>query len=252
VITVSYDYGTLATEVYELDKPIGHSFGDVEYYSQLLAGVRGTILEPACGTGRILIPLVEAGWAVEGIDTSREMLAICRQHCADRGLAPVLREADMTTFTRPDGYAAVIIPTGSIALLDGRDPTARALACWHASLASAGRLLVDVSPPGLVTGAEPMRRWRQGPVTWTLQTMQVEFDAAANQTTRWLRYDKWRDGGLIGSELQPFRLQHWSIPEFGSLLSEAGFADVAVTADYQPGRDPGPGSDIWTFQATRP
>jgi hypothetical protein len=34
---VSWEYGTLATEIYEQDKPIGHSFGDVEYYRQLLA-----------------------------------------------------------------------------------------------------------------------------------------------------------------------------------------------------------------------
>ena len=32
---MSWDYGTLATEVYEIDKPIGHSFGDVEYYTGL-------------------------------------------------------------------------------------------------------------------------------------------------------------------------------------------------------------------------
>ncbi len=43
---MSWGYGTLVTEVYELDKPIGHSFGDVEYYLRHLAGVTGRILEP--------------------------------------------------------------------------------------------------------------------------------------------------------------------------------------------------------------
>ena len=38
---MSWDYGTLATEIYEIDKPIGHSFGDVEYYAALLAGQAG-------------------------------------------------------------------------------------------------------------------------------------------------------------------------------------------------------------------
>jgi SAM-dependent methyltransferase len=70
---VSWDYGTLASEIYELDKPIGHSFGDTEYYTRLLGAVRGKILEPAAGTGRILIPLLEAGLDVEGLDTSPEM-----------------------------------------------------------------------------------------------------------------------------------------------------------------------------------
>jgi SAM-dependent methyltransferase len=98
---VSWDYGRLATEVYELDKPVGRSFGALEYYARQLAGVTGRILEPATGTGRVLIPLLEAGFAVEGLDTSPEMLAVCRQHCRDRGLDPVLREADMTALVQP-------------------------------------------------------------------------------------------------------------------------------------------------------
>jgi hypothetical protein len=43
---MSWEYGALATEVYDLDKPIGRSFGDVEYYTCLLAKISGPILEP--------------------------------------------------------------------------------------------------------------------------------------------------------------------------------------------------------------
>jgi Methyltransferase domain len=82
--------------VYDLDQPIGHSGGDVEYYTRLLAEISGPIPEPATGTGRILVPLLEAGHEVVGLDSSAEMLAVCRRHCHDRGLDPVLREADMT------------------------------------------------------------------------------------------------------------------------------------------------------------
>ena len=98
---MSWDYGRLATEVDELDKPVGRSFGALEYYTRQLAGVTGRILESATGTGRVLVPLLEAGFAVEGLDSSPEMLAVCRQHCRDRGLDPVLRETDMTAFVAP-------------------------------------------------------------------------------------------------------------------------------------------------------
>jgi hypothetical protein len=37
---MSWEYGTLATEVYELDKPVGCPLADVEYYTGLLADVR--------------------------------------------------------------------------------------------------------------------------------------------------------------------------------------------------------------------
>jgi len=249
---LSWDYGMLATEVYDLDKPIGSSFGDVEYYRRQLAGITGRILEPATGTGRILIPLLQAGLDVEGMDTSPQMLAVCRQHCHDRGLDPELREADMTTFVRPGAYQAVIVPAGSITLLDGRLAARQALTAFRQSLVPGGKLIVDVPALRLVTEPEPVRYWRRGPFVWTLQTMHIEYDPAASQQTRFLRYEKWRDGGLVSTELQLFRLQHWSLAEFTRLLTETGFTGITVTGDYQETHQPGPGSDDWTFHATRP
>jgi SAM-dependent methyltransferase len=180
---VSWEYGTLATEVYELDKPIGRSFTDVEYYTGLLADVSGRILEPASGTGRVLIPLLEAGHQVEGIERSPQMLACCRQHCRDRGLDPVLREADMTVFVRLAAYEAVIIPAGSIALLNGRKAMLQALTCFRDSLVPGGRLFIDVPVPQPAAGPETMRHWRRDPYLWTLQTVHTEYDPAANHST---------------------------------------------------------------------
>jgi SAM-dependent methyltransferase len=247
---VSWSYGRLASEVYDLDKPIGSSFGEVEYYRDLLVDIDGPVLEPAVGTGRILIPLLAAGFTVDGFDSSPEMLAVCRRNCAARELTPVLAEGDMTEWVKPDAYAAVIVPTGSIVLLDGADETTLALRCFARSLRPGGRLILDVPSPRLVASAEPMRHWRAGNHIWTLQTLHIDYDPVANQTTRWLRYDKWLDGDLVGSELQPFRLQHWTIREFAGLLAEAGFVDTTVTADYRPGT-PTADSDDWTFHAVR-
>ena len=249
---MSGEYGALASEVYELDKPVGRPFADVEYYTSLLADVSGPILEPAARTGRILIPLLEAGHQVEGLDSSPQMLERCRQHCRDRGLDPVLRHADMTAFVQLAAYEAVIIPAGSIALLDGRKATLQALACFRDSLVPGGRLAVDVPVPKPTAGPAAMRHWRRDPYLWTLQTIHVEHDPAANQTTRFLRYDKWQDGTLRTTELQTFRLQHWSSQEFEDLLAEAGFTHIFMTADYAGAATPGAGNDVWTYQATAP
>ena len=61
-----------------------------------------------------------------------------------------------------------------------------------------------------------------------------------------------RDGRLVATELQRFRLQYWSLPEFGRLLTDAGFTDISVTADYRDDRPPRPDSQTWTFHAVRP
>ena len=88
-------YSKLSSEVYDIDKYIGLSFGDVEFYSKRLDSCKGKILEPGVGTGRILIPLLEKGFEVDGFDISEEMLEICRNNCEIRGLNPRLFLSDM-------------------------------------------------------------------------------------------------------------------------------------------------------------
>ncbi|MGH9277950.1 MAG: class I SAM-dependent methyltransferase [Acidimicrobiales bacterium] len=248
---MSWAYSTLVAEVYDFHLPIGFSNGDVEYYARHLAGVRRTILEPATGTGRVLIPLLEAGFRVEGLDHSPEMLAICRQHCLERGLEPVLRIGDMESFVQPEAYEAVIIPAGSIRNLDGRNAVLRALSCFHESLVPGGRLIVDVAAPRPVTEPGPLRYWRRDAYLWTQQPVHVRFDPLANRTTMLIRYEKWADGELLTTELHSFCLQYWGRDAFEALLAEAGFAVTAVTADYQDDNEPGPDSLDWTFHATR-
>lgn len=102
-------YGKLSSEVYDIDKYIGLSFGDVEFYSDRLASCKGKILEPGVGTGRILIPLLEKGMNVDGFDVSDEMLKICRNNCETKGLNPKLSEGEMASFSLNTKYEAIIV-----------------------------------------------------------------------------------------------------------------------------------------------
>jgi hypothetical protein len=48
---MTFGYGRLAARAYQLDKPVGRSFGDIEFYTERLAGTAGTILEHGTQTG---------------------------------------------------------------------------------------------------------------------------------------------------------------------------------------------------------
>lgn len=246
---MTWGYGRLSTEVYNLDKPIGHSYGEVEFYRDQLKSCGGRVLEPAVGSGRILIPLMQAGHVVDGTDTSPTMLEVCRSNCEARGIDAVLIEADMSTYVNENAYEAVIVPTGSLMLLDGLEATHHALVSFRRCLKPGGKLIVDIAAPELIAEIGSLRSWRVEDDLWTLTTDHLESDAAKNQTTRWLRYEQWHGGALMASELQLFRLQWWSVSEFSHVLREAGFANVEVHADYEIGKSPGPESDIWTFTA---
>jgi SAM-dependent methyltransferase len=244
-------YGPLAAEIYDRAYPLGTSFGDVEYYSSALSGTLGRVMEPAVGSGRILIPLAEAGYDVDGFDTSPEMLALARNYCQQRSLSPTLGLASMTDVVQPGGYETVIVPTGSIVLLDKPDAAA-AIDAFYGNLTPGGRLIIDVPAPRMISEPAPLRTWHSDALAWTIQTMTSEFDRVTEQVTHWLRYEKWNDGALVSSELMLFRIQHWGLEAFSDLLLRAGFTDVQVAADYDDGKSPAAESDDWTFTVQKP
>jgi SAM-dependent methyltransferase len=246
-------YGKLATEVYDIDKPIGRSFGDVEFYLERLRSCVGRILEPAVGTGRVLIPLLEAGLVVEGVDSSHEMLAVCRARCAERGLEPALHEADIRSLSLPDRYEAIIVPAGSFLLIERREESLDALKRFREFLVPGGRLILDIElQTDFRTDVVSTRTWEtpQGE-TITIESKLVEVNFVEQYTVSHLRYDKWRDGELVKTELQRFPLRWYGLEEFELVLKSVGFIDVVVSADYEHGRRPSHAEQTFTFEARR-
>ena len=52
---------------------------DIPFWLDLARRQGSPILELGCGTGRVLIPLAEAGYTVYGLDIDPEMLEFCLQ-----------------------------------------------------------------------------------------------------------------------------------------------------------------------------
>lgn len=244
-------YSKLCSEVYDLDKPIGHSYGSVEYYLNRLDSCKGPILEPATGTGRILIPLLEKGFKVDGFDISTEMLNICRINCEKRGLNPILFEMDMETFSLNTKYDAIIIPSGTFLLLHDREKSIKALNNFYSHLDNGGRLILDICfQPDFSIGKVSTRKWEceNGDII-TLQDTNVEIDYINQYTVSYGRYEKWRNGSLIQTELEPFPLRWYGVEEFKMILKQIGFEDIVISADYNYGQYPTKANQIITFEA---
>lgn len=247
-------YGKLASHVYNLDKPIGKSFGDVEFYRERLRGCTGTILEPAVGNGRVLIPLLEAGLHVVGFDASEEMLGYCRRECEARSLAPGLTRRTFEDFTYDERFEAIIVPAGSLQLVTDHAAAMATLKRFFDHLAPNGRLIVDFDPIGSFLGeASSIRQWRteHGDLL-TLAAQRVETDFVAQTTVSHLRYDRWTGGQLATSELEFFSLRWWGVEEFGLALRVTGFVDAVVSGNYEHGRAPEKDDQTITFEARRP
>lgn len=246
-------YSKLSTEVYDIDKPIGHSFGDVEFYKTRLENVNGRILEPAVGTGRILIPLLESGFTVDGIDISNEMLSLCKSHCDERRLKPELFQANMQSFSMPHKYEAIIVPTGSFLLLKNRSDSINALKCFYEHLSLGGRLIVDIFlQTNFKTGVTSTRTWttHTGDLI-TLNETLVEVSFIDQYTISHMRYEKWHNKKLIQTELERFPLRWYGVEEFKLILESIGFSDIIISSDYKFEEYPTNESQIITFEAYR-
>lgn len=246
-------YATLASWVYNLDKPVGRSFGDLEYYRQRLEQCDGPILEPAVGNGRIFVPLLEAGFPIEGFDASEEMLGYCRNECLERGLAANLTLQTFEAFSCDKRFAAIIVPAGSLQLVTDAASAAAVLKRFHDHLAPNGRLIVDLDPIGSFFGpSRSVRSWTtdDGDLL-TLTDDRVDIDYVAQTTLSHLRYEHWRDGSLVATELDLFKLRWWGVEEFALTLRATGFTDVVVSGDYRHGRPPQKNDGIVSFEARR-
>ena len=55
---------------------------DLPFYGDLAEQSRGPVLEIACGTGRVLLPIARRGIAIWGVDNSRPMLDVLTRNLA--------------------------------------------------------------------------------------------------------------------------------------------------------------------------
>lgn len=244
-------YSKLSSEVYDIDKYVGLSFGDVEFYSDRLASCAGKILEPGVGTGRILIPLLEKGLKIDGFDVSEEMLKICRKNCEKRGLNPKLFEGKMESVSLETKYEAIIVPTGTFLLLYKREDSLNALRNFYNHLSNGGKLIIDIFlQTDLTIGNGSTRTWEtENGEMITLESKIVEIDYMSQYTISHNRYEKWTNGKLMQTELERFPLRWYGIEEFKTILEQTGFGNIIISADYEHGKYPTNSTEIITFEA---
>jgi SAM-dependent methyltransferase len=230
-------YGRLCTEFYALDKPTAPPDA-FDFYLAYAQRANGPILEPMCGTGRFLLPLLEQGFDVEGLDHSKDMLAVCRALAADRGLAPVLHQRGIDELPRERSFSLVFIPLGSFSLLTDRAVVQKSLRMIHDVLLPGGTFAVEVERmqelPSTTSGTWG-GRWLERPdgaklvISWLSQYS--AFEGISRSLHRYELIDR---GALVSTEFEDFELRVYEPAAFEALLAEAGFTDIARFKPYEP------------------
>jgi SAM-dependent methyltransferase len=212
---------------------------DVGFYVAEARKAGGQVVELGVGTGRIAVPIAQAGVRVIGVDSSARMIEACRKRAAAAAVELDLRLGDLQAppVDPAEGVQAVLCPFRSYLHLP--DDTARgtALRSAHALLPLHGRLVFDVFEPKPDDIAETHGRWLEreagiferadwdeGARTLTLSVRGPE--GSTTMSLAWISYDEWR-----------------------TVLSETGFEVEAVYGWFD--RSPYKGGEDMIFVARR-
>jgi SAM-dependent methyltransferase len=122
---------------------------DIEFYLGLAKAARGPVLDVCCGTGRVLLPCLQAGVDIEGLDLFPPMLARLREKAAALGLNPTLHHGDMATFNLPRRYAMIMIPFNAFPHNLTTEAQLSCLRSCREHLLPGGLLVFDTCFPGL-------------------------------------------------------------------------------------------------------
>jgi SAM-dependent methyltransferase len=246
-------YLNLCTEFYDIDKPEPPADA-FAFYRRYASAAKGPILEPMCGSGRFLLPLLAEGFDIEGTDNSPQMLDACKRKAARRGLDLKVQCQSVDSMEVENRYHLAFIPSGSFSLFIDMQTVRAVLRRLHACLASGGKLVLEAEAyDGTPSGSCPWGgRWVQRPdgakilVNWLNQP-----GPEPKVNSSLLRYELIKEGKILETEVEDFPLRFFEDQEMRQLLAEAGFSGIKRWKPFQF-EEAGPEEGILLFEAVKP
>ena len=251
---VLYDYYSLGVE------------GEVPFYVEEARRGGGPVLELGCGTGRILIPVAEAGVEAVGLDLSPAMLAVARKRvdrCPDeirRRIETV--DGDMAEFSLGRRFKLIMIPYRAFLHLLTPEDQRRSLGCIREHLDDDGRLIFNIFDPKLEIVAG-----HAGPLGAALKK-QGEFihpesgrrvmvwdtrrhDLDRQLIEQYYVFEELDDDGLVVSKRYSHMTLRWIYRyEMQHLLELCGYRVEALYGDFERGPYHHGGEQIWIARRT--
>ena len=213
---------------------------DLDMYHNFAELCGGRLLELACGSGRVLLPLAREGYELTGVDTSASMLELARQQIQEAGVATrcSLVEQNICTMRLGQRFRLAFIALGSFAHLILRKEQLQALANVHAHLHPGGIFIVDISNADARYMEELSGQiLHQG--TWRRDdgTYLTHFVSPTSSTQRHLLelthfYDQHSQGGTVQRTIVTTHLYLFERNEMELLLEQAGFVIKDIYGDY--------------------
>jgi SAM-dependent methyltransferase len=120
---------------------------DIPFFVEECERKGGPVLELTAGTGRVSIPLMEAGFDLTCVDDSDEMLAILRSKMEARNLTATVMRQDVRALDLDRTFPLALMPFHSFAEFLRDEDRRRALDAVRRHLAPGGRFVCPLHNP---------------------------------------------------------------------------------------------------------
>jgi SAM-dependent methyltransferase len=131
---------------------------DIPFFLEACKAAEGEVLELMAGTGRVSVPLLEAGIPLTCVDRSPEMLARLRAKLHDRRLTATVVESDVRQLALPRKFALAILPFNSFSEVVEESDRKAVLGRVREYLEPRGRFICTLHNPSV-----RIRRMKEAP-----------------------------------------------------------------------------------------
>ncbi|MBA61597.1 MAG: methyltransferase type 11 [Planctomycetaceae bacterium] len=192
------------------------------------------LLEPACGTGRLMFRLERAGLQVDGIDLSEKAVDYCNKRLLKHGFRASARVADMTDFQVKSKYCAAFNTINSFRHLEQHAQARAHLVCMGQAIRKGGVYILGLHlSPGIGEAVEE-ESWiaRRGQLCVQTSMWLVDRNLEQRYERFHMRYDIWTptDHRILDDE---FNFRTYTKKQFEEeLLGKVREFEIATTYDF--------------------
>jgi ubiquinone/menaquinone biosynthesis C-methylase UbiE len=216
---------------------------DLPFYLDLAKRSGGPVLEIACGTGRVLLPVAREGIRIDGVDSSLPMLRVLKSHIQNepqeirRNIT--LHKGNMRDFRLRKKYPLVIIPFRPLQHTYTLKDQIKALTTAAFHLQKGGTLAFDVFFPKfeLISGNIGQEildlEWQPSSDSVVRRYFIKHSVDKINQTFSFVFvFRTYQRDKLVREETEPFMMSYYTYPHLRALFILAGLEPVAEYGSF--------------------
>jgi SAM-dependent methyltransferase len=232
---------------------------DIPFFLQEAQKASGEVLELMAGTGRVSIPLIEAGVRLTCVDISEEMLEVLKGKLIERKLQAELFQMDVCNLNLERQFELIFIPFHSFAEILSTQDQLSALVRIHDHLTPSGRFICTLHNPPIRSRSVDgrLQLWGKFPLKdrpgkllfWGVQN----FDPTGRIVEGMEFFEDYDEEGiLIAKKALEIRFCLLTRGEIEELAKTAGFMVENLFGDYSYSKFDGNTSPymIWVLKKT--